>query len=101
MPLLTGTGTLLLYLEDVNDNGPVPDPRSFDICNRSPERKELNIVDKDLPPNTQPFKAMLLLGSSANWTVEVNGGNLVGGVVSALCVGGVVSACVVGNCLTA
>ncbi|CAI5782299.1 cadherin-1 isoform X2 [Podarcis lilfordi] len=77
MPLLTGTGTLLLYLEDVNDNGPVPDPRSFDICNRSPERKELSIVDKDLPPNTQPFKAMLLLGSSANWTVEVNGDKLV------------------------
>ncbi|XP_061449722.1 B-cadherin-like isoform X2 [Rhineura floridana] len=68
----TGTGTLLVHLEDVNDNGPEPEPRSFDICNRSPEPKMLNIVDKDLPPNTYPFSAELLLGSSANWTVRMN-----------------------------
>uniref|UniRef100_A0A8C5TUI6 Cadherin domain-containing protein n=1 Tax=Malurus cyaneus samueli TaxID=2593467 RepID=A0A8C5TUI6_9PASS len=53
----TGTGTLLLLLQDVNDNGPVPEPRSFDICNRQPEEQTLNIIDKDLPPNTFPFRA--------------------------------------------
>ncbi|KAI1235641.1 hypothetical protein IHE44_0002524 [Lamprotornis superbus] len=64
----TGTGTLLLLLQDVNDNGPVPEPRSFDICNRQPEEQTLTIIDKDLPPNTYPFKAELMHGSSSNWT---------------------------------
>ncbi|XP_066050907.1 cadherin-1-like [Chamaea fasciata] len=67
----TGTGTLLLLLQDVNDNGPVPEPRSFDICSRQPEVQRLKIIDKDLPPNTHPFKAELMHGSSSNWTVHV------------------------------
>lgn len=67
----TGTGTLLLLLQDVNDNGPVPEPRSFDICNQQPEEQLLKIIDKDLPPNTYPFKAELMHGSSSNWSVEV------------------------------
>ncbi|NWV27963.1 CADH1 protein, partial [Origma solitaria] len=67
----TGTGTLLLLLQDVNDNGPVPEPRSFDICNRQPEEQVLNIIDKDLPPNTFPFRAELMHGSGSNWTVKV------------------------------
>uniref|UniRef100_A0A8D2JI68 Cadherin-1 n=1 Tax=Varanus komodoensis TaxID=61221 RepID=A0A8D2JI68_VARKO len=74
-PPETGTGTLLIHLEDVNDNGPEPTPRSFDICARSPQPQVLRIVDKDLPPNTGPFSAQLELGSSANWTVAVNEGD--------------------------
>ncbi|XP_037265199.1 cadherin-1 isoform X2 [Falco rusticolus] len=70
-PDATGTGTLLLLLQDVNDNGPMPEPRIFDICNRQPEEQTLNIVDKDLPPNTYPFQAGLEHGSGANWTVRV------------------------------
>ncbi|NXU46603.1 CADH1 protein, partial [Drymodes brunneopygia] len=70
-PQETGTGTLLLMLHDVNDNGPVPEPRSFDICNRQPEEQTLNIVDKDLPPNTFPFRAELMHGSGSNWTAVV------------------------------
>ncbi|XP_007443332.1 cadherin-1, partial [Python bivittatus] len=68
----TGTGTLLLHLEDVNDNWPEPEPRTFDVCNRNPEAQVLNIVDKDLPPNTGPFSAKLEFGSNANWTVQTN-----------------------------
>ncbi|KAG6940773.1 cadherin 1 [Chelydra serpentina] len=71
-PLATGTGTLLLTLEDVNDNGPVPDPREFKICNQNPMVQMLKIVDLDLPPNTGPFKAELLHGSGSNWTATVN-----------------------------
>uniref|UniRef100_A0A8D0FM43 Cadherin-1 n=1 Tax=Strix occidentalis caurina TaxID=311401 RepID=A0A8D0FM43_STROC len=70
-PDATGTGTLLLHLQDVNDNGPMPEPRLFDICNRQPEEQTLNIIDKDLPPNTYPFQAELQHGSSTNWTVKV------------------------------
>ncbi|NWZ34845.1 CADH1 protein, partial [Brachypodius atriceps] len=73
----TGTGTLLLVLQDVNDNGPVPEPRSFDICNRQPEEQMLKIIDKDLPPNTYPFKAELMHGSSSNWSVELQNPDLV------------------------
>ncbi|XP_061863087.1 cadherin-1-like [Colius striatus] len=71
VPDATGTGTLLLFLHDVNDNGPTPEPRNFDICNRQPEEQVLNIVDKDLPPNTYPFQAALEYGSGSNWTVRV------------------------------
>ncbi|NXL36723.1 CADH1 protein, partial [Glaucidium brasilianum] len=70
-PDATGTGTLLLHLQDVNDNGPMPEPRLFDICNRQPEDQTLNIIDKDLPPNTYPFQAELQHGSGTNWTVRV------------------------------
>uniref|UniRef100_A0A8D0GFW3 Cadherin-1 n=1 Tax=Sphenodon punctatus TaxID=8508 RepID=A0A8D0GFW3_SPHPU len=72
MPSATGTGTLVLHLTDVNDNGPVPEPRDFGICSLSPEVQMLRIVDKDIPPNTSPFTAELLMGSSANWTVRIH-----------------------------
>nr|XP_060644417.1 B-cadherin-like [Anolis sagrei ordinatus] len=75
-PPATGTGTLLLYLQDINDNGPEPDPRAIAVCNQSPEPQVLGIVDKDLPPNTGPFSAVLELGSSANWTAQVNNDRL-------------------------
>lgn len=71
MPDSTGTGTLLLLLQDVNDNGPTPEPRSFEICSRQPEKQVLSIVDKDLPPNTYPFTVALEHSSSQNWTVSI------------------------------
>uniref|UniRef100_K7FIR4 Cadherin-1 n=1 Tax=Pelodiscus sinensis TaxID=13735 RepID=K7FIR4_PELSI len=73
-PSATGTGTLLLTLEDVNDNGPVPEPREFEICGRNPVAQQLAIVDPDLPPNTSPFQADLVHGSGSNWTATVNQG---------------------------
>ncbi|XP_069724393.1 cadherin-1 [Phaenicophaeus curvirostris] len=76
-PDKTGTGTLLLLLGDVNDNGPMPEPRAFDICSRQPEQQTLTIVDKDVPPNTYPFQAGLEHGSSTNWSVEVTQQDLV------------------------
>uniref|UniRef100_A0ACB8EBS1 Uncharacterized protein n=1 Tax=Sphaerodactylus townsendi TaxID=933632 RepID=A0ACB8EBS1_9SAUR len=72
-PSATGTGTLLLYLFDVNDNAPEPDPRNFEICNRNPVPQQLKIVDKDLPPHT--FSADLKLGAKANWSVQVDQGS--------------------------
>ncbi|XP_051830688.1 cadherin-1 [Antechinus flavipes] len=71
-PPATGTGTLLLLLSDVNDNGPVPDPRKMDICQRDPEPQIINIIDPDLPPNTSPFTAELTHGASVNWTFSYN-----------------------------
>ncbi|XP_068848662.1 cadherin-1 isoform X2 [Capricornis sumatraensis] len=71
-PAATGTGTLLLFLDDVNDNGPIPEPRAMDFCQRNPEPHIINIMDPDLPPNTSPFTAELTHGASVNWTIEYN-----------------------------
>uniref|UniRef100_A0A2K5IP16 Cadherin domain-containing protein n=1 Tax=Colobus angolensis palliatus TaxID=336983 RepID=A0A2K5IP16_COLAP len=68
----TGTGTLLLTLIDVNDHGPVPEPRQITICNQSPVSQVLNITDKDLSPHTSPFQAQLIDDSDIYWTAEVN-----------------------------
>ncbi|XP_078295046.1 cadherin-3 isoform X1 [Panthera onca] len=71
-PPTTGTGTLLLTLMDINDHGPVPEPRQITICNQSPVPQVLNITDKDLSPHTSPFQAQLTHDSDIYWTAEVN-----------------------------
>ncbi|XP_006860280.1 PREDICTED: cadherin-1 [Chrysochloris asiatica] len=69
-PVATGTGTLLLTLSDVNDNGPIPDSRNMDFCQRDPQPHTIKIIDPDLPPNTSPFTAELTHGASVNWSIE-------------------------------
>uniref|UniRef100_A0A8C0HAQ7 Cadherin domain-containing protein n=1 Tax=Chelonoidis abingdonii TaxID=106734 RepID=A0A8C0HAQ7_CHEAB len=71
-PPATGTGTLLLTLLDVNDNGPEPDPREITVCNQNPVPQVLTISDKDLPPNTSPFRAELIHGSGMSWAAEMD-----------------------------
>uniref|UniRef100_G3QT90 Cadherin-1 n=1 Tax=Gorilla gorilla gorilla TaxID=9595 RepID=G3QT90_GORGO len=71
-PVATGTGTLLLILSDVNDNAPIPEPRTIFFCERNPKPQVINIIDADLPPNTSPFTAELTHGASANWTIQYN-----------------------------
>uniref|UniRef100_A0A6I8NIF7 Cadherin-1 n=1 Tax=Ornithorhynchus anatinus TaxID=9258 RepID=A0A6I8NIF7_ORNAN len=71
-PATTGTGTLLLTLSDVNDNGPIPDPRKMDFCQRDYQAHTIHIIDKDLPPNTYPFQAELTHGAGVNWTLKMN-----------------------------
>ncbi|NXE69573.1 CADHK protein, partial [Calcarius ornatus] len=70
-PPATGTGTLLLTLLDVNDNGPEAEPRDITVCQRSPQPQLLSVTDRDLPPNTGPFRAELTHGSGDSWAVEV------------------------------
>nr|XP_013010420.1 cadherin-3 isoform X2 [Cavia porcellus] len=71
-PPATGTGTLLLTLTDINDHGPIPEPRQFTICNENPESQVLNITDKDLSPNSYPFQARLVFDSDIHWMAEVS-----------------------------
>ncbi|XP_069071917.1 cadherin-13 isoform X2 [Pleurodeles waltl] len=57
-PPATGTGTLHVTLEDVNDNAPIIYPTWAKVCE---DTKDLNVVilgasDKDLRPNVDPFK---------------------------------------------
>ncbi|CAH2323958.1 blastomere cadherin [Pelobates cultripes] len=70
VPSGTGTGTLIIHVEDVNDNGPVPSPRTFSMCTRDPEPQSLVITDADIPPNTFPFSVELLYGSESMWVAE-------------------------------
>ncbi|XP_055001731.1 cadherin-1 [Sorex araneus] len=69
-PVATGTGTFLLHLIDVNDNAPEPDPRQLDFCQRNPHPRVINIIDRDISPNTSPFTAELTHGASVNWTIQ-------------------------------
>ncbi|XP_069822186.1 EP-cadherin-like [Dendropsophus ebraccatus] len=75
IPFATGTGTLVLQVLDINDNGPVPSPRAFTICSRKPEPYEFTVSDADIPPNTYPYAVELTHGSDITWTAEIKGQN--------------------------
>ncbi|KAJ8339952.1 hypothetical protein SKAU_G00345850 [Synaphobranchus kaupii] len=68
----TGTGTLIIDLDDVNDNSPLIGQREVSICNERPEPARLNVIDADGPGNTGPFDVELLGQSRINWTAKVN-----------------------------
>uniref|UniRef100_A0A8C4X7X2 Cadherin-1 n=1 Tax=Erpetoichthys calabaricus TaxID=27687 RepID=A0A8C4X7X2_ERPCA len=69
----TGTGTLVLLLEDVNDNGPVVDVvGDVHFCNQKPPPQEFSVVDPDSVGNAGPFRAELLREARMNWAVSMN-----------------------------
>uniref|UniRef100_A0A8C4SF94 B-cadherin-like n=1 Tax=Erpetoichthys calabaricus TaxID=27687 RepID=A0A8C4SF94_ERPCA len=69
----TGTGTLVLLLEDVNDNGPVVDVvGDVHFCNQKPPPQEFSVVDPDFVGNAGPFRAELLHEARRNWAVSMN-----------------------------
>ncbi|XP_038562505.1 cadherin-13 isoform X1 [Micropterus salmoides] len=60
-PPATGTGTLIIHLEDFNDNAPYVVPSVARVCE---DAHDMNVAivggrDKDLPPNAAPFKIEL------------------------------------------
>ncbi|XP_041966447.1 cadherin-13 [Alosa sapidissima] len=60
-PPATGTGTLVITLQDVNDNAPYVYPSVVRVCE---DAKELNVFtlagrDRDISPNGEPFKIEL------------------------------------------
>ncbi|XP_072135859.1 B-cadherin-like [Mobula birostris] len=69
-PPATGTGTILLQLEDINDNPPIATTLINRVCNEDPVPVNVTIIDKDIPPNTSPFVVMLVHGAERNWTIE-------------------------------
>ncbi|XP_016517188.1 B-cadherin-like isoform X2 [Poecilia formosa] len=69
----TGTGTLIIKLEDVNDNAPVVEDRSFQVCNKKPAHQLLTVTDKDGPGFTSPYSVNIKDSSTkANWTAVMN-----------------------------
>lgn len=60
-PPATGTGTLIISLDDYNDNAPHVVPSVARVCE---DAHDMNVAivggwDKDLPPNAAPFKIEL------------------------------------------
>ncbi|NXH72410.1 CADH4 protein, partial [Hydrobates tethys] len=78
IPPASGTGTLQIYLIDINDNAPELLPKEAQIC----EKPNLNVInitatDADIDPNIGPFVFELPSMPSAvrkNWTItRLNG----------------------------
>ncbi|MEQ2253380.1 hypothetical protein ILYODFUR_031548, partial [Ilyodon furcidens] len=69
----TGTGTLVIALEDVNDNAPSIEERKFSVCNKKPAPQLLTVTDTDGPRFTSPFSVSLLDSAKVNWTARMNG----------------------------
>lgn len=78
-PQASGTGTLQIYLIDVNDNAPVLIPREAQVCERARPNSRINVTasDADVDPNVGPFVFELPSYSPSvrrNWTISrING----------------------------
>ncbi|KAJ8343710.1 hypothetical protein SKAU_G00310390 [Synaphobranchus kaupii] len=68
----TGTGTLLIELEDVNDNAPTIDQGQISVCNQDSQPILLSLTDEDGPGFTSPFRVELQGMSKKNWTAKMN-----------------------------
>uniref|UniRef100_A0A672MHI2 Cadherin-1 n=1 Tax=Sinocyclocheilus grahami TaxID=75366 RepID=A0A672MHI2_SINGR len=68
----TGTGTLIIELENVNDNAPVINERNVRVCNRGSAPVLLSITDKDGPPFGAPFSVEAQGETSKNWSTSMN-----------------------------
>lgn len=68
----TGTGTLVIELEDVNDNAPIIEERVFSVCNKDSSPMVLSVTDKDGPGFSSPFNVELQGDGKNNWTARMN-----------------------------
>lgn len=78
VPPASGTGTLQIYLIDVNDNAPELLPKEAQVCER-PSLNAINITaaDADMDPNVGPYVFELPFVPASvrrNWTItRLNG----------------------------
>jgi len=76
VPPLTGTGTLFIHLNDENDNVPMLEVNTVNIClDKEPTVANIKAVDLDLPPYSSPFHYELLGDVKDKWRVEPTHGN--------------------------
>ncbi|PKU43306.1 hypothetical protein llap_6396 [Limosa lapponica baueri] len=73
IPPMSGTGTLQIYLLDINDNAPQVNPKEATTCETlQPNAINITAVDPDIDPNAGPF-AFELPDTPAsikrNWTI--------------------------------
>ncbi|XP_005948102.2 cadherin-1 [Haplochromis burtoni] len=68
----TGTGILIIQLEDVNDNAPTIEQHKIMVCNKDPAPQLLSVTDKDGPEFGAPYSVSLQGMSKTNWTARMN-----------------------------
>ncbi|KAK6320545.1 hypothetical protein J4Q44_G00096520 [Coregonus suidteri] len=68
----TATGTILIELEDVNDNAPTIDDTPLKLCNQDPRLVRLAVTDRDGPDFAEPFSVELLKGSKMYCTAQMD-----------------------------
>ncbi|XP_029023268.1 B-cadherin-like isoform X3 [Betta splendens] len=68
----TGTGTLIIRLQDVNDNAPAIEERAIKVCNMEPAEHLLTVTDRDGPGFGAPYAVSLHGTSKTNWTAKMN-----------------------------
>uniref|UniRef100_A0A3B3BDQ3 Cadherin domain-containing protein n=1 Tax=Oryzias melastigma TaxID=30732 RepID=A0A3B3BDQ3_ORYME len=68
----TGTGTLSITLEDVNDNPPFIEERNITVCRDDSTPVLLTVADKDGPRHSAPYNVMVHEISKPNWSVQMN-----------------------------
>ncbi|KAK1163538.1 B-cadherin-like [Acipenser oxyrinchus oxyrinchus] len=71
-PPATGTGTLVVELTDVNDNGPEVVEREIKVCNKETVPQILNVIDKDTSVYAGPFNVQVLGDEEKSWTATMN-----------------------------
>ncbi|XP_051961179.1 cadherin-like protein 26 isoform X2 [Xyrauchen texanus] len=78
VPPLTGTGTLIIHINDQNDNVPMLQEKHINMC-LSKEHTMANItaVDLDLPPYSSPFYFELLGDVKGKWRTDPTHGTTV------------------------
>lgn len=75
-PAASGTGTLQIYLIDINDNPPALIPRESQICeriNKNVNGVNITAADADTDPNAGPFVfelPNLPTSIRRNWTIS-------------------------------
>ncbi|XP_034464880.1 B-cadherin-like [Hippoglossus hippoglossus] len=68
----TGTGTLIIQLDDVNDNAPIIEERTIKVCYKESAPQLLSVTDKDGPGFAAPYSVSLQGMSKTNWTARMN-----------------------------
>ncbi|CAL8298762.1 unnamed protein product [Arctogadus glacialis] len=68
----TGTGTLEIELEDVNDNIPSINERNITVCNTESAPQLLSVTDSDGPGFAAPYTVSLTGMSKNNWTATMD-----------------------------
>ncbi|XP_057202761.1 cadherin-like protein 26 isoform X2 [Triplophysa rosa] len=70
-PPLTGTGTVRIHLQDLNDNVPLLTVGQVHMClDKEPTTVNITAVDLDLPPYSSPFYYELLGDVEGKWRID-------------------------------
>lgn len=65
----TGTGTVIIVVEDVNDNRPTIPPGEKVVCENEDDSVVIVAEDSDLPPFSSPFIFSMPADSDGRWSV--------------------------------